>query len=236
MVFFNFQNSFAVDTWNSASGIKKFETSQYKNDFYQLVNFYQPQSNPIYCAVAVATTLLNVFNYPDISSNINHQITKPNGEFIAFPLFSQDSFFNDKTNKIKHQDIIEFKKPAKNNEYDPGISLGDFAKILEKSYLLKTKVYYQKNADANKFREIVKEVTADNNSFLVINFDGLILKNKTRGHMSLISAYQQDSDEVLVLDVALYKNQWQWVAVSDIVSAMNTLDDKTYRGYLVVQK
>ena len=180
--------------------------------------------------------MLNVFNYPDISSNINHQITKPNGEFIAFPLFSQDSFFNDKTNKIKHQDIIEFKKPAKNNEYDPGISLGDFAKILEKSYLLKTKVYYQKNADANKFREIVKEVTADNNSFLVINFDGLILKNKTRGHMSLISAYQQDSDEVLVLDVALHKNQWQWVAVSDIVSAMNTLDDKTYRGYLVVQK
>ena len=54
--------------------------------------------------------------------------------------------------------------------------------------------------------------------------------------MSLISAYQQDSDEVLVLDVALHKNQWQWVAVSDIVSAMNTLDDKTYRGYLVVQK
>ena len=234
--FFSFGNAFAVEVWNSPNGIKKFETSQYKNDFYQLVNFYQAQNNPIYCAVAVATTLLNVFNYPDIPSNTNHQITKPNGQVVAFPLFSQDSFFNDKTNKIKHQDIIEFKKPANNNEYDPGMSLGDFAKILEQAYLLKTKVYYQKNSDANKFREIIKEVTTDSTSFLVINFDGSVLTNKTKGHMSLISAYQQDSDEVLVLDVALHKNQWQWVAVADIVSAMNTLDGAKYRGYIVVQK
>jgi len=236
VVLFSFKNSFASEVWNSANGIKKFETSQYKNDFYQLVNFYQSQNNPIYCAVAVAATLLNVFNYPDIPSNINHQITKPNGEVVAFPLFSQDNFFNDKTNQIKHQDIIEFKKPNKNNEYDPGMSLGDFAKILEQAYSLKTKIYYQNNSDANKFLEIVKAVTNDSNSFLVINFDGLVLKNKTRGHMSLIAAYQQDTDEVLVLDVALHKNQWQWVAVADIVSAMNTLDGKKYRGYVVVQK
>ena len=237
LVFFlSFGNSFAVEVWNSPNGIKKFETSQYKNDFYQLVNFYQSQNNPIYCAVAVATTLLNVFNYPEISNQITHQTIKPNGEVIPFPLFSQDNFFNDKTNKIKHQEVIEFKKTNKNNEYDPGISLGDFAKILKTAYSLKTTVYYQKNSDPNKFREIVKKVINDNNSFLVINFDGLVLENKTRGHMSLVSAYQQDRDEVLVLDAALHKNQWQWVSLSNIVSAMNTKDGKQYRGYMTVEK
>ncbi|NBR95758.1 MAG: hypothetical protein EBT55_05585, partial [Proteobacteria bacterium] len=220
----------------SPNGIKKFETSQYKNDFYQLVNFYQSQNNPIYCTVAVATTLLNVFNYPEISNQITHQTIKPNGEVIPFPLFSQDNFFNDKTNKIKHQEVIEFKKTNKNNEYDPGMILGDFAKILKTAYSLKTTVYYQKNSDPNKFREIVKKVINDDNSFLVINFDGLVLENKTRGHMSLVSAYQQDSDEVLVLDVALHKNQWQWVSLSNIVSAMNTKDGKQYRGYMTVEK
>ena len=234
--FFSFGNSFAVEVWNSPNGIKKFETSQYKNDFYQLVNFYQSQNNPIYCTVAVATTLLNVFNYPEISNQIIHQTIKPNGEVIPFPLFSQDNFFNDKTNKIKHQEVIEFKKTNKNNEYDPGMSLGDFAKILKTAYSLKTTVYYQKNSDPNKFREIVKKVINDDNSFLVINFDGLVLENKTRGHMSLVSAYQQDSDEVLVLDVALHKNQWQWVSLSNIVSAMNTKDGKQYRGYMTVEK
>jgi hypothetical protein len=64
----------------------------------------------------------------------------------------------------------------------------------------------------------------------------LVLENKTRGHMSLVSAYQQDSDEVLVLDVALHKNQWQWVSLSNIVSAMNTKDGKQYRGYMIVEK
>jgi hypothetical protein len=236
MFLVSFHNSFSAEIWNSANGIKKFETSQYKNDFYQLANFYQSQNNPIYCAIAVATTLLNVFNYSHIPSQINHQTVKPNGDIIYFPLFSQDNFLNDETNKIKHQDIIEFKKKAQNNEYDPGISLGDFATILTNVYSLQTKVYYQNNSDNNQFRELVKNITNDQHSFLIVNFDGLVLENKTRGHMSLIAAYQQDSDEVLILDVALHKNQWQWVALKDMVSAMNTKDGKLYRGYMTVEK
>ena len=64
----------------------------------------------------------------------------------------------------------------------------------------------------------------------------MVLENKTRGHISLIAAYQQDSDEVLVLDAALHKNQWQWVSLSNIISAMNTKDGNQYRGYMTVEK
>ena len=38
--------------WNGEQGLERFERSKYKNDFYQLVNFYQPQINPLYCSVA----------------------------------------------------------------------------------------------------------------------------------------------------------------------------------------
>ena len=55
-----------------------------------------------------------------------------------------------------------------------------------------------------------------------------------KGHFSPLGAYDVESDSVLVMDVAGFKNGWYWVPVKDLYAAMNTLDGSVYRGWLVI--
>ena len=241
------KNAFCVEIWNSENGISRLNSSQYKNDFYQLANFYQAQINPIYCSSATALMLKNAFYYEQIQSQKISEITKPDGQNIPFKLFaSQEDFFNEKTDKIKSREIIYYKKPkiienkngSKTENYDPGLNLQDFVKIL-KIHKIKSKVFYQENnseQDLASFRDVVKKILNDKNNFLIANFDGKIFGNKTGGHISPIVAYDEKSDSLLVLDVALHKNPWYWVAVADMIRAMKTKDGENFRGYLIVSK
>ena len=240
-------NAFAVEIWNSENGISRLNSSQYKNDFYQLANFYQAQNNPIHCSSATGLILKNALFYENIPSQANSEITKPNGEIIPFKLYaSQENFFNEKTDKIKSREIIFYKKPkiVENNDgtkveyFDPGLNLKDFAKIL-KTHKIKSKIFYQETnseTDLSKFRDIAKKVLNDKNSFLVANFDGKVFGNKTGGHISPIVAYDEKSDSLLVLDVALHKNPWYWVDLKEMATAMNTKDGDNFRGYLIANK
>ena len=133
LTFFLLSNSaFATEIWNSAEGLGRLTRSQFKNDFYQLANFYQAQINPVYCSAATSVAILNALNYGEISSQKISEITKPDGGIIEFKLYTQQGFLNEETDKIKAHDIIEYK--AANGEvfdgtdwketYDAGLSLG----------------------------------------------------------------------------------------------------------------
>ncbi len=232
-----------VEIWNSVEGLKKLERSQFKNDFYQLANFYQPQINPLYCAVATGTMIVNALNYGNIESQKVSEVKSPKSDrIIPFPSHSQLSFLNEKTDKVKKREVIEYKEPTiidgKEN-YDAGVSLSDFARILQKAYKLRVRLIYANKLDEksiDQFRQFVKESTADKKSFIALNFNGKILGLKTGGHISPIAAYDEESDSILVLDVALHKNMWYWVDVESIYEAMNTKDGNTYRGYLIIKK
>ena len=237
---FNFQNAFALEIWNSEQGIAMFNSSQYKNDFFQLANFYQAQENPLYCSSASALIVKNALFYPEIPSQNSSETIKPDGTKILFPLYiSQHEFFNDKTETIKEKSVIDFQKKSTTlspNDFDPGLNLSDFAKIL-KIHKIKSKIYHQtefNENEINKFREVLKDILNDKNKFLIANFDGKIIQAKTNGHISPIVAFDEISDSLLILDVALHKNQWYWVKVADFVKAMNTIDGKNFRGYLIV--
>ena len=241
------QNSFAVEIWNTKNGRSRLESSNYKNDFYQLVNFFQAQSNPILCSSATALILKNAIFYNQIDSQKDGEISKPNGEIVPFKLYlSQTNLFNDETDKIKSREVIFFKDKAlikKSDgtiiqDYDPGLNLNDFAKIL-KIHKINSKIFYQNenNEQAIKnFRHIAKKILNDDKNFLVVNFDGKIIGNSTNGHICPAVAYDQNSDSLLILDVALHKNPWYWVDLKDMVKAMNSLDNEQYRGYLIVNR
>jgi hypothetical protein len=241
---------FAADsltmTWNSKEGIERLNHSQYKNDFYQIADHFQPQINPLYCAVASSVIILNTMSEgKEIPSQKELEVQKPkvlgDGR-IAFNSYSQFTFLNDKTDQIKDRKIINLQNISEKTEndaknFDAGISLKQLSDILHEAYKLKAKITYAKTNDEqsiNKFRDIVKEVVSDNKRYLLVNFNGKILNLKTGGHMSPIVAYDQNSDSVLVMDVAGHKNGWYWVGVNDLYKAMNTLDGANYRGYLVI--
>lgn len=238
-------SALSAEIWNSAEGLGRLSRSQFKNDFYQLVNFYQPQENPVYCAVASGTMVLNAINYGDILSQKNSEIVKSDGKVIEYHLYAQNGFLNEETDKIKSRKLIEAReakgKVFENGEwheiYDAGLSLGDLTKILSQVYKLKTEAtYIKKNNEKSlqDLRETVKKILSDKQNFLIANFDGKLLEQKTNGHIAPVVAYDEDSDSVLILDPALHKNQWFWTALPKLLEAMNTMDDETYRGYIIV--
>lgn len=223
--------------------------SKYNNDFFELVNFYQPQINPLYCSIATAVMILNAFAHKEgeiIPSQKNAEIQKPEelgGKIIEFNAYLQDGFLNDKTNKIKKKEQIELVEPVsqKNNkkQYDPGLNLQEFANILTKIHNLKVKKIYAKKNDEKsitKFRNNLKKYLQDDENFVVANFDGKEIGVETRGHISPVAAYHEASDSVLILDVALHKNSWYFVSVEKLHKAMNTKDGKNFRGYLIISK
>lgn len=235
-----------VEFWNSSEGMKKLERSEFKNDFYQLINFYQAQVNPLYCGAATGSTILNALNYGSIESQKELEITKPEslgGGTIPFALHLQKNFFNEKTDKVKKREIINLETPKSKVDgkdiYDPGLTLCQFSDIMSKSYGLKTKMTHVEDSSektANKFRKKLKEILRDNKNFIVANFDGKSLGLKTNGHISLLAAYDEETDSVLVLDPALHKNMWYFTSVENLVKAMNTKDGEKYRGYVIVSK
>ena len=100
----------------SEAGISSFEVAKYKNDFYQLVNFFQPQINSLYCGIASSVIVLNALNYGDIASNSYGETTLPKAmgeKVLPYNLYTQQNCLNSETNKIKHRDIIELKSPKK---------------------------------------------------------------------------------------------------------------------------
>jgi hypothetical protein len=233
-----------VEIWNSKKGLEMLNESQFKNDFYQLINFFQPQINPLYCSAATSTIILNALNYGNISSQKQAEVTKPEvmgGGVLEFHSYLQSGFFNEKTDRIKKREIINLKAPSKKIDgkeiYDEGLNLSDLLKILSQVYGLKTKVTYVEKMNEkslNKFRQKLKEVLADDKNFMIVNFDGMLIGNKTRGHISPVAAYDEKTNSVLVLDVAIHKNPWYFVSVEKLFAAMNSKDGDSFRGYLIV--
>ncbi len=240
------QNS-GIILWNSKQGLELLESAKYKADFYQLANFYQPQINPLYCGVASSVIILNVIFNGQIENQAELSIAKPDnmgGGLIEYHLYSQLNFLNNKTDKIKKREIIDLKikKITKDNKeiYDPGLMLTELAQILKDVYKLKVKTIYAQNKDEKslqKFRNDLKKYLADEDNFILVNFDGKILATNTAGHISPVAAYDEKTDMVLVLDVALHKGmQWYFVSVPKLYEAMNSKDLDQYRGYLVLSK
>lgn len=232
--------------WNSDSGMARLNRSKYKNDFYQLVNFYQPQINPLYCSVASSVIVLNALRNGEIASQKELEIKRQNasGAVVAeFKSYSQLTFLNKETDKIKLHEIIEYKKPKeiKNGKeiFDAGLALKDLADILTKVYKLKISLVYAKKDDTksiNNFRAELKKYLNDDKNFIIANFDGAMLGARVGGHFSPIVAYDEESDSLLVLDVALHKETWYFAPLTKFYEAMHSKDGDDYRGYLVVAK
>ena len=103
------ENQVSTLIWNNKQGLSMLDKSKYKNDFYQLVNFYQPQINPLYCSVASSVMVLNALNYGNIPNNqkISIKMPKEIGEgIIDFKEYSQFTFFNEKTDKIYNKKVL----------------------------------------------------------------------------------------------------------------------------------
>ncbi|WP_455221517.1 phytochelatin synthase family protein, partial [Kaarinaea lacus] len=235
-------------SWNSEEGKKRLFRSKFNNDFFQLANHYQPQANPLYCGIASSVIVLNSIRASSgqIPNQPQFSIKKPaalGGEVIPYNLYSQASLLNETTDKVKSRKIIQLRNiPANGSEdteqFDPGLKLADLKGVLE-SYKLAVQKY---SADSDikigvkKFRNKIKAVLSENNQYMLINYKSDLVGQLSSGHISPLGAYDEQSDSVLVLDVAEYQNPWIWIPICDLYASMHTKDGESYRGYLVIEE
>ena len=157
---------------------------------------------------------------------------------MKYCLYSQLTVLNKETDKIKEKEVIapsiNPKKAA--TDFNPGLCLKEVADIL-KLYDAKVKpvmAEYTLHEGCQAFRTVAKSVLQHPEKILICNFFGRVKGMSTGGHYSVIGAYDDETDSVLVMDTAAHKNPWYWVAVKHLYKAMHTKDGKNYRGWIVV--
>ena len=231
-----------ITPWNSEAGIITFEKAKYKKDFYHLAHNYQPQKTPVYCGIASSAIILNALYLEDGEIlNSKNKLIKPKkhgGDIVDFKFYTQKDVFNKKTDLIKEKAVIEFKKvDPKTGKYSPGLTLMELSNLL-KSHNLNVSFFYAKN-DPKKgiksFKKHLKSTLNKKDKYILANFYSKTIGRKGGGHISPIVAYNEDSNEILILDVASHKHPWYWVKLDMFYISMQQKDGDKPRGYLIVK-
>ena len=102
----------------------------------------------------------------------------------------------------------------------------------------KTRRFHGNELSLDKFRELVVQNMLDKTDMLVINYHRPALKQKGGGHFSPIAAYEQETDRVLILDVAQHKYPPVWAQLNLVWKALDTTDRSAHaqRGMLEIAR
>jgi hypothetical protein len=240
---FSPQGEIVIVGWATQEGQSRLARSGHKTDYFQLAQNFQPQGNPLYCGIASSVIVLNAMrlNRNAVPSQEPIEVELPRqlgGGHLDYPAYSQLTLLGERTEAVKPKAVIELKNAGKAGaKIDPGLKLAELKGVLE-AYDTRVDLHYADSDledDVAAFREDLRAVLDDSVRFMIVNFKGKAMGAPTDGHISPVAAYDEESDSVLLLDVAGYLNPWYWVPVTHLYGAMHTLDGNHYRGYLVVQ-
>lgn len=98
-------------------------------------------------------------------------------------------------------------------------------------------VHHAADESVDAFRAEVRRNLGHDGDWLIVNYDRAVIGEAGGGHISPLSAYDADTDKVLLLDTASYKYPPHWVPVADLFSAMRTTDPESghSRGWVIVR-
>ncbi|MGB7087200.1 MAG: phytochelatin synthase family protein [Phormidesmis sp.] len=96
--------------------------------------------------------------------------------------------------------------------------------------------HYGSDISLDAFRQLVATNLAEPNNFVVVNYLRRAVGQERGGHISLLGAYDAQTDQVLILDVSRYKYPPVWVKVETLWKAINTVDSVSglTRGVVVI--
>lgn len=90
--------------------------------------------------------------------------------------------------------------------------------------------------EISKFRNFVINCCKCSEKKLVLSYSRKLLDQTGDGHYSPVGGYHEESNKILILDVARFKYPPHWVSVETIVKAMAEIDPTTQkpRGYFIM--
>lgn len=199
--------------FTSAEGQKLIKKSANETTLNLLQN-YLTQDRVTFCNIASATIILNALNVPP-PDDMQH---KP------FKYFTQENFFTEDVSKIvKKEDVAK-----------SGMTLEQLTAAIN-THGVHATAYHANQLSLDKTRKIIREALKHNKP-VIANLLRTGISESGGGHHSPIAAYDKESDRFLFLDVARYKYHACWIKTSELYKAMNTMDGKVSRGFIVVEK
>ena len=229
--------------WETSESQKRFNSSNYKTDFFRLSNNFTSQDNKIACGLASSSIIMNSIKLrksnqlPEDKSSITVEEMK-NIPTKFNPFFEKFTQFNILNSKTKNRKIVFGQKYKESGleKRDFGLQLSQLGKIFEVYGVNVTKKVVTDKLTKVQVVEDIKRNLTRPKDFVLVNYARKILGQKGGGHISPIGAYDQASDSFLVMDVNPNKAPWVWVKADLLVKAMNTFDTKENRGYLLINE
>lgn len=236
----------AVINWHSKDGIKRFESSKYKDDFFRLAHHFKYQHQPSTCGIASAVTVISAI-YEAKKEKMPLASVWPitfNGKTYGLEyriVDENNNFFNDATDKILDRRAIVMRYPHNINtgEFMGGIDMEELVKMIQAHKIKANITYVTKDTpdELDKFRIILKNTLQSPKSFMIGNYNRSYAGIEMGGHYSPIVAYDEQSDSVLIMDIATHKNPWIWVDLEDLYKSMHSKNyaKTNYRGYIIIK-
>lgn len=225
----------------STEGRKRLLGAVNIDDFFRLIANFQPQMNAVYSGIASAVIIANTLR---IRTSLAPR--QPALECVSidrdFRTFSQMLFLCSKTEDIKKRAVVagrdKLLTPGGEMVDDPGVSLGVLARMLE-AYDFNAEIQYAQGQIEDVSEQLRYQLLSkgedSTDTFLIANFAStLTTAGATGGYMSPIAAYHEESDSVLVLDVASHLSPWNWIPMHNLAQSMSTFDGRMPRGWLTI--
>ena len=188
--------------------------SEAQADYIPLMSQFVTQINQAFCGIASTVMVLNSLAIP-----------APEAPAWNRQYFTQDNLFNPQTEAVIPREVIRRQ----------GLTLAELAGILE-SYPVDAEIYYGSDVSLPEFRQLIAGNLAETENFVLINYLRRSIGQERGGHISPLAAYDEDTDQFLILDVSRYKYPPVWVKAEELWQAINTVDSvssKT-RGFLLI--
>ena len=130
--------------------------------------------------------------------------------------------------KWYHEDMLDCCIPTELIRKQ-GITFDEFI-CLAGCNLLETKAArVDDSSSEEEFRELVKDVTLKEDTFLILSYSRPALGQTGDGHFAPVSGYHPQRDLVLILDTARFKYPPHWISLPLLFKSMKALDMSTGR-------
>ena len=199
------------------AGTQLFDDAEITTPYFKLSSYLESERILTFCGPA---TIAAVMNSLDVKRPVPEQL-------FPFALFTQEDIFTAENQAVK---------PYPQVEHD-GLVLDQLAQFFI-NLGVSAEFQHADEFDADGLRQTIKTVLADPAKRLVVNYSRKPLNQNGDGHISPVAAYDQDTDRVLILDVARYKYPPVWLTVTDLHAAMATVDSGSQkkRGIVIVSQ
>eukprot|EP00929_Paragymnodinium_shiwhaense_P031759 TRINITY_DN17722_c0_g1_i3.p1 TRINITY_DN17722_c0_g1~~TRINITY_DN17722_c0_g1_i3.p1 ORF type:complete len:274 (+),score=31.96 TRINITY_DN17722_c0_g1_i3:48-824(+) len=215
--------------FNSTAGVKLLKHASHDGPFWSLISSFETEL-PGGCGPTTAVMVLNALASQGVVAPVTNEYS------VHFGNFSEIFHYWEQHDINASQCAQKATTPWKGSLEQVGslISCGGPA----------VKVVRAAASTAAEFRQTLRDAfEAAPVQYVTVNFDRRSLEQAGFGHHSPIGAYDENTDKVLLLDVARYKYPPVWVGVKDMFAAMSSSipmpppfpsNFTTPRGYLVV--